>query len=268
MMRTVNNEELKRVQIEILDVVSKYCDENGIRYWLDGGTLIGAVRHNGYIPWDDDIDLGMLRPDFDRFIHEFNSYDSRYVVGCVESDESFTYAYAKVLDTRTILYEPDEKGNKISINIDVFVYDNAPDDSQKVKELFRKRDRYRDMNQLRTMHNKPTGRLGRQLFVRLLRLTLLPFPRNFFAKKEVANAKKYNSIETKRVGNFLGWARLTCDKHVFDSFIDHVFEGKMYKIPVGYDKWLTEFYGDYMQLPPPEKRVSHHTFKAYIEDDA
>ena len=86
-MKNISVEELKSVQIAILDVVSKYCDEHGIRYWLDGGTLLGAVRHKGYIPWDDDIDLGMLRPDFDRFIHEFNRYDSRYVVGCVESNE-------------------------------------------------------------------------------------------------------------------------------------------------------------------------------------
>ena len=265
-MRLVELEELKKIQVEILDVVSHFCQEHNIRYWLDAGSLLGAIRHNGFIPWDDDIDLGMLRPDFDRFIHEFNGYDQRYIVRCVESDPTFTYAYAKVLDTKTILYEPDEKGNTININIDIFVYDNAPNEPESVEKLFNKRDRYRNLNQLRTMHNIPTGGIGRRLFIRFLRSMLFLFPPNYFTKKEVVNAKTYNNMETKKVGNFLGWARFTCNVDVFDSFVDCVFEGKKYKAPVGYDKWLTEFYGDYMKLPPVEKRISHHTFKAYIDD--
>ena len=71
-MREIGVNELKLIQLEILDVVAKFCEERGINYWLNAGTLLGAVRHKGYIPWDDDIDLGMLRPDYDRFISEFD----------------------------------------------------------------------------------------------------------------------------------------------------------------------------------------------------
>ena len=133
-------------------------------------------------------------------------------------------------------------------------------------KIFKRRDYYRNMNQLRTWHNKPNGGLGRQLFIKVLRAIVLPFPRSYFAEKEVANAMTYSSVKTKRVGNLLGWTPMVCEKDVFDSFINHEFEGELYKIPIGYDKWLRTYYWDYMELPPPEKRVSTHRFKAYIED--
>lgn len=265
-MRRINETELKKTQLDILDKVASFCEDNSIYYWLDCGTLLGAIRHNGYIPWDDDIDIGMLRPDFDRFIRMFNGTDSRYKVYCIDTTPNFFYMYAKVLDTETVLYEPDENGVKISINIDVFVYDNAPDDDKQLKSAFDKRDFYRDASVLRTLNNKPSGSFARRSFIRILRVLLKPFPKNFFIRKMSANAKKYNSTETKRVGNFSSHTRTCCDKSVFDSFIYHDFEGRRYKIPIGYDEWLKSFYGDYMKLPPVEKRVSHHKFVAYVNE--
>ena len=106
-MHELSLDELRKIQIEILDVVSKFCDDHEINYWLDGGTLIGAVRHKGYIPWDDDIDLGMLRPDYDKFMRLFNEHNTRYKFHCIENDPKFYVPFGKVLDTETILYEPD-----------------------------------------------------------------------------------------------------------------------------------------------------------------
>ena len=79
----------------------------------------------------------------------------------------------------------------------------------------------------------------------------------------VKNAKRYANEETLRVGNFASFAPMVCDKSVFDSFIEVEFEGRLYKAPVGYDQWLRSFYGEYMQLPPVEKRVSHHRYIAF-----
>ena len=150
-MREITTSELKELQLSILDSVDRFCRENGIHYWLDCGTLLGAIRHNGYIPWDDDIDIGMLRPDFNRFIREFHTEGNRYTAHCVENDSNFCYPYAKVLDNNTVLYEPDQNGNKIAVNIDVFVYDNAPDDNEMLEKMFDKRDFYRGASGIHTI---------------------------------------------------------------------------------------------------------------------
>lgn len=267
-MKRINRDELKQIQLQILDAVTAFCEENNISYWLDCGTMLGAIRHKGYIPWDDDIDIGMLRPDYERFSALFNQENNtRFRFSSIDSDENFLYPNGKVLDTETVLYEPDRKGIKLSVNVDIFVYDNAPDSDAAVEKQYNKRDRYRLLHQLRIMKNKPHGNFVRRWTVYGARFLLKIFPKNYFMKKISKNAKKYNNIVTERVGNFTSFARMTCDKSVFSSFVYAEFEGRRYRIPQGYDAWLKAFYGDYMQLPPEEKRVSHHSFEAYILDE-
>ena len=103
-MEEMTLEEIKKNEKEILDVVAKFCDERKIKYWIDCGTLLGAIRHKGFIPWDDDIDLGMLRPDYDRFMKEFNGYNSRYEFHCFENDSNWIRAFGRVVDTETITH--------------------------------------------------------------------------------------------------------------------------------------------------------------------
>ena len=262
-MMEIDAEELKKIQLEILGYVTDYCDKNGIEYFLDCGTLLGAVRHKGYIPWDDDIDIGMLRPSYEKFLREFNKSSKKYRAYSIENNNSFCSPHAKVMDTDTILYEPDENGRKLSVNIDVFIYDNAPDDDKLLKIAFNKRDFYRNLNQLRTLNNKPNGNIFRRNLIRFLRILVKPFKKNYFCIKMIENSKKYANTQTNRVGNFTSYSRTVCNRHVFDEYTTVEFEGKTYKAPKGYDEWLRSFYGDYMQLPPPEKRVSHHSFIAY-----
>lgn len=263
-MRKIELDELKKLQINILDVVHCFCQKHNINYWLDAGTLLGAIRHNGYIPWDDDIDIGMLRPDYERFGKIFNTENNRYKFLCVENSAEFCYAYGKVLDTETVLYEPDKNGKKLAVNIDIFVYDNAPDDDVVVDKMYKKSKFYRGCNVARSQNSDNIPGIKRKLAFSFLNIALRPFPKNYFARKMSNNSQKYKNSDTKRVGNFTSYSVFTCEKSVFDSFSDHIFEGKMYKIPIGYDKWLKAFYGDYMELPPIEKRISTHSFEAYM----
>lgn len=265
-MKRIEAEELKTIQLQILSEVCSFCEQQKIQYWLDNGTLLGAVRHKGYIPWDDDIDIGMLREDYDRFMNLFNQYNTRYKFYCIENNPHFLYPHGKVLDTMTVLYEPDKKGNKLSVNIDVFVYDNAPNDDKKVEKMYDHRDKYRRLQELRCAKNRPHGNIIRRICVYIVRAALHLFPRNYFVKKILKNSKKHVNANTTRVGNFMSYSRIACDKSIFNEFIKVEFEGKEYNAPIGYDEWLRAFYKDYMKLPPEEKRVSHHTFEAYIEE--
>lgn len=264
-VRLLEKKEVCRLQIGILDAVASFCEKEGIRYWLDSGTLLGAIRHKGYIPWDDDIDVGMLRPDFLRFMKSFNASNQRYQLICQELDSTCVYPYGKVLDTNTVLYEPDEHGIKSCVNIDIFIYDNAPDDEHACSKMYQQRDRYNMLNLLR---NKMIGTHGiwKDLIKTCGYLLLKPFPNGFFAKKMIENAKQYADQETGYVGNFLAYTRIWCEIGIFADFVEVAFEGKVYKAPVGYDRWLKAFYGNYMELPPVEQRVSHHMYQAYIQE--
>ena len=129
-MERMSKEELRKTQIGILDYFTNICEENGINYFLTYGTLLGAIRHKGYIPWDDDIDVAMLREDYDKLIDVFNTNNnSRYRFSCVENDPLCMYPFGKIIDENTILYERGEQGIEIGVYIDVFVYDNAPMES-------------------------------------------------------------------------------------------------------------------------------------------
>ena len=268
-MKKIGLDELKIIQLNILDVVDKFCKENGINYFLDCGTLLGAARHSGYIPWDDDIDIGMLRDDYNKFLKLFNKENSRYQLKAVEIDDKFLYPMGKILDTNTILYEPNkENGIKLCINIDVFVYDNAPDDNKKCNKMFKRRDLY---NKLRYVQIRPDKYDHSSLLKRIKRFFLKIYikflPQNYYTKKIISNSKKYINDNTKRIGNFVGETKFVCDKDVFKSHTTLTFEKRKYPVPIGYDTYLTNFYGDYMKLPPIEKRISRHEFEAYVLDE-
>lgn len=117
-MKVICTDEMKHIQLDILKNVAKFCDENRIRYYLGFGTMLGAVRHKGFIPWDDDIDILMPRPDYLRFVKVFNKSNDRYEVKSIEIDEAYWNTFAKVFDLQTYMEEP-----RITVpeNIDVLI---------------------------------------------------------------------------------------------------------------------------------------------------
>lgn len=261
-------EELKQIQIDILDDVVEFCETNHINYWLDSGTLLGAIRHEGYIPWDDDIDLGMLRSDYDEFKLKYNEANRKYKFFSVETDKNFNFPYGKVLDLSTELYEPNKKiGEKLAVNIDIFVYDNAPEDKKKLNRMYKKRNIYRVLN---IVKKSPYSTKKNRALINAIRIPchyiLKVFPKGYFSKKIINNSKKYMNENTNYVGNFTGSVKIQSRKSIFDSYIKVNFEGKKYNAPVGYHEWLTDMYGNYMELPPKEKQVSHHVFEAFRID--
>ena len=266
--KEIKVEELKKIQIGILDYVDDFCKKNNINYWIDTGTLLGAVRHKGYIPWDDDIDIGMLREDYDRFIKLYdNNKDEYYKFYCYENNKDWSFSFGKVLDTRTVLYEPNEEmGIKISVYIDVFVYDNIPENIRKQKMMYKRRNLFLKLNVGQLFKKSIDPKKEKYNFLRYpLYYILNLFPKSYFVKKNIENCKKYYNIKTNYVGNFTSKSVIVCNKKIFDSFIELEFEGKKYPAPIGYDEWLKAFYGNYMELPPKEKQISNHKFVSYYK---
>lgn len=262
-MREMTRRELRETQIDILDVVHNFCIERNIPYWLDSGTLLGAIRHNGYIPWDDDIDIGMLWPDYERFMEAFADFSPKYQAIDIRNFPSFHCPFAKVINKETRLVE---LGHELFVNIDIFVYDNAPDDPIKLKEMYDVRDHLRYLYESRGVKTVVGENALKRAAKRVRNIIIGYLPNAYYINKMISNAKQYADVNTECVGDFLAYDRILCSKSIFDSFIDVTFEGKQYKAPVGYDEWLRAFYNEYMELPPVEKRISHHSFIAYIND--
>lgn len=267
-MDVIKSKELKKIQLDILKYVASFCDKNGIKYWLTCGTLLGAVRHSGYIPWDDDIDIGMLRDDYNRFLSLFNdNAPTKYKLLDHTIQNDYFLPFGKVADLTTVLYEPDEKGLKLNVNIDIFIYDYAPQNHRKLLRAYKRCARLRDLNLLRNYSFSTTKCRIKRFLIKIIKFFISVFPKDFFVKRINSVAIKCGGKSKSFLGNFLSYTKIQCPTELIKSTVKIQFEDDFFFAPVDYDSWLKAFYGDkYMQLPPVEKRLSKHTFIAYYDN--
>ena len=266
MRKPIDSEESKRIQLEILDGIDRYCRERGLRYSLAYGTLIGAVRHQGFIPWDDDIDLMMPRPDYDRFRKEFEA-EGLYVVDLAERDDCVE-TFVKVCKAGTVMVDKSFGRELWGVNVDVFPIDGAP--SEQLAEHYASLNRIREKCfQLCPYYKSvPKGRFPLMVKYFLKRLRYF-YPGSFRSlKRKLVDGQKaipYTTSETVGIYYASEKTRTFLPKRIYDEIGTILFEGREYPAPKDYDTYLSSLYGDYMQLPPVEKRVSHHAYDSYIE---
>ncbi|MCI6693187.1 MAG: LicD family protein [Clostridium sp.] len=264
-MRELNIDEIRSIQLEILKKVSEYCDDNNLRYSLAYGTLIGAIRHKGYIPWDDDIDIVMPRPDYERFIKSFNTYATDYKVHVTELNSNFIYTFAKVSYNKSILIEDIEVKYEIGINIDVFPIDGVPSiDNPTMK----KQNFYRNLASFKTIKINSDRNIIKNIVLILGKILLSWLSLKRINLKMIDNSKKYSFENEEYCCNIsTGFTEdKAIPKRYLEDFIDCFFENQKFKASKFYDEWLKSYYGDYMKLPPREKQVSHHRYKAYMKE--
>lgn len=255
--------ESRHIMMEILKNVADFCDKNGIRYTLSYGTLIGAIRHQGFIPWDDDIDIDMPRPDYEKFIKSYPQ-TGPYKISAFGDKNSFLL-YAKVYDSRTIKKEQGidyVKYCPLGIDIDVFPIDGQPNDIKKFK---RQNDRMRFLGHLMTIYTRPAS--NRKLLSNIADFFVKMIPYRFFSVIAKKISQEYSFGETDYVGYISHFNEDRYrNRHKLEIFKDRIqvkFEDSYFWAPIGYQEYLTNLYGDYMQLPPVEKRVTHHCNSAY-----
>lgn len=268
-MRELNTFERKQLLINMLVEVDRFCRKNGICYFLTGGTLLGAIRHQGFIPWDDDIDIAMFRPDYDKFSLIFNNkYEGSLKWIDLNNTEDYYLPTGKIIDTRTLLIENVGYAVPIGVFIDVFPIDNIGEDKElaKIKITIKKLiERFMLLKYAKV--SRPRSIIKN--FIILL-CKLCPFNGRMIAKKrDEMNKKIIFEKSSKYVANLYGaWGikEITLRSN-FETSLKVEFEGHLFNIPSGFDNYLRDLYGDYMTLPPPDKRVSHHDNVAYWKDD-
>lgn len=268
-MREINIEELKQLQCDILKEVDSFCRKKKIKYFLTGGTCIGAVRHKGYIPWDDDIDIGMPRPDYDRFIHEFNGNSDNFYVISPELNWNYYAPYANVCDKRTLLFEENNKHNgmNIGVKIDVFPIDGIPSTLKEYHKIKRLMILLWDiLYYKRINYNCLWKRKKLRSIFRKLVMSWCKYSRIQKYIRKIATSYPYETSEYA-IDIVMPWKRdVMCERSVFEEVIDVPFEGINVSIMKNYDRYLSLKYGDYMQIPPKHERVPHHGFTAFWKE--
>lgn len=256
--KEISLEEMKRIEVGILLHIDSFCKENKLQYAIGYGTLIGAVRHKGFIPWDDDIDIMMPRPDYDKFIESYN--DSSFPLLCLEHGNYFR-TYAKVYDSRTIITNTNNKD--MGVFVDVIPIDGLPQKEEDARRFLKKMVKQRTFL-YNLIDHLIYGR--RKSFFKTLFYTIVGvfMPIKRVIARFLRLSKKYDFYSTNYVAGFaVGPARWLLKREYVDGVVDLTFEGVKVKAPQKYDMCLRALYGDYMQLPPEEERTPKHAYHAY-----
>lgn len=272
--KEMTQEEQKQVMLNIMIAFAAFCDEHGLQYFLDAGTLIGAIRHKGFIPWDDDIDVNMPRKDYDEFVR-LTKQNNGMMGPCyqVEYPQDTVHVFLKVSDTRTVLIEyPDTKPTECAVYIDIFPKDGLRDKGWVTKCVCKTSE----MMALWNWFNKysiyawaKSPSAIKRLIARVGR-AVVRHPNNAIALQDriIRAYVKRNPLEQCGYVTTLvnGEYHKIAPKDCFAQSIDMEFEGHIFKGPAGYDTYLHCLYpGDYMQLPPVEKREKHNTIVYWEE---
>ena len=251
-------------ELEILKQVAQLCRDNGLRFFLTSGTCLGAVRHKGFIPWDDDIDIGMPRKDFDEFRRIAPAALPEHLALLdFERERQDVNVFLKVHDKRTTFIEKgvvNSPGKHTGVFVDVFPYDGCPSGREAQDRLRRRLAFLIYLNKLLRM-NKPTPPFLalKKAAVRAMQL-VLPWNWASMRLENILRGYDMDGAETVMVD----WKMTVLEPgRCFRQLTELPFEDTVMPCPGDYDAYLTEMYGDYMQLPPEEKRCTEHNV-AYL----
>lgn len=267
-MREMSMDEVKKVQFEMLQYAKKICDENDIKYYLAYGTLLGAVRHKGFIPWDDDIDISLMRSEYERFIKAVENDHHKYIrIVHMKNSKNYFGPYAMLVDTRTMINHFTLKEyliDGLGVYIDVFPLDQF-DDLELLKSMLKKSHQLKALNNL-TMVKTFANDKGVK---KIAKMVVAPFANLIGHKALCEKTEKLAEAAKKENGKYvvdLMWdpqMRWCIPVEAYADTVQLEFEGETFSAPKEYDLVLRTGYGNYMQFPPEEERVTGHNYVFY-----
>lgn len=265
-IRALSLDEHQQIVYDIVYTIDDFCRKHDIQYCLYGGSLLGAIRHNGIIPWDDDADLAMVREEYDRFISLFNNEcPEGYQIIAEEINEKYQIPMAKVMKKGTYYFHNHVNHLDLGVWVDILPIDGCPGNLEAAQKYFLKKHKqvatyvfysFRGwkriiLTQLKTGFTIPFDANKRYKVYK----SLINKIRNFHVNQEEYSACVVNGL----------YGKGEVQKSSFYSTLEyHLFGNRELPIPTDWDKYLKDIYGDYMQLPPVEKRRVHTAETSYL----
>ena len=266
----MDSELLRAVQLTQLDMakeLKKICEKHHITYFIDCGSLLGAVRHQGFIPWDDDMDFGMMREDYNRFLEIApKELPANLFLQTADTDPGYGYAFAKIRKRDSLYLERVSQNSKENhgVFIDIFPYDSLPDTTTECKKLYQKLTALKMMLKVKAKY-EPWNDTEHKNWKRWILYRPAYFLSLFFSKETLLHkynktACQYNSCDTEKcfpqVAETFGQWEM--NRSIFSEMTDLAFEDTTFPAPIGYKELLSVAYGDYMSLPAEDQRTSTH----------
>ena len=272
-MQEISMSEIKQTGLQTLLYFDAFCKQHHLQYFLAYGTLLGAIRHQGYIPWDDDIDVWMPREDYQKLIdldHEISQ--RQYLLNCVQCNGKFAVPFAKLTRTDTVILPARYvTGYLYGLSIDIFPLDtigNYKDEEEARQAFISVRNAHLPL--LNKYHHLTGGReektlkrIAKKLAYRIAALRYGPLSGHMKAYAD-ALMNEYPNASGEYVTTIDGTTIFR--KDWFENTVEVPFEGHMLPAPAEYDAVLRKRYGDYMTYPPVEQQVMPHTYTAYYLD--
>ncbi len=267
-MREIKDlKELQTIELNILLHFDEYCKKEGLRYFLAGGTLLGAVRHKGFIPWDDDVDVAMPRPDYERFLQTAKGWKD-YILMCQETHSKYPKTFAKLIDPKTRA-----KANHFAdvedygVFIDIFPLDGLGYEKEAVRKHADKimyyKHRFRDAQMTYELTGNALKRAAKQVLRRIL-------PPSYWYGKMMAEVRKFgfeeSNFRASLVGGLKGRGEIL-EAYIYSEAMPMEFEGHELQGMKYYDEYLTCLYKDYMKIPEEKDRPEPHFRELYVLEE-
>lgn len=264
-----DNNRLQKRLLDMMKFFHEYCESKNLSYIALGGTMLGAARHRGFIPWDDDIDVGMPREDFDKLMeHQGEFLGNFYLEGPESKDKGFCFPYGKLYDTKSTLIENTRYQLVRGVFIDIFPLDGLTNEAGEIEKAYKGIKKYRDRLLIRTLALSRRRKWYKNCLIFFARM--IPFKR--FNEKEICHRLderfKTKGFSTYRYGGnmFGAWGiKEIMETDIVGTPQLYDFEDMKIYGAEQYDAYLSHLYGDWKKLPPEEKRVTHHDY--YLDLD-